>query len=60
MSDILDFSSQAAAQLLAAYLTPDMLMQREKVTRILQLQTGEKVLDGKGLAPVSLHRKWQL
>src|SRR4051812_44337642 len=45
MGDTLHFSKQAAAQLLATYSTPDMVEQREKVTRILQLQAGEKVLD---------------
>lgn len=45
MSNTLHFSEQAAVQLLAAYLTPDMVVQRQKVIDTLQLQAGEKVLD---------------
>ncbi|MGV3740785.1 MAG: methyltransferase domain-containing protein, partial [Burkholderiaceae bacterium] len=46
MSDAtLRFEDSAAEQLLAAYMTPDMLGQREAVTKLLQLKPGERVLD---------------
>jgi arsenite methyltransferase len=45
MTDTLHFNDKAAEQLLAAYVTPDVKEQRQKVIDVLQLQTGQKVLD---------------
>ena len=45
MSNTLHFTDRAAEQLLAAYVTPDVVAQRQKVLDILQLQAGQKVLD---------------
>lgn len=45
MTDTLYFTDEAAGQLLAAYVTPDVQEQRQKVMEMLQLQAGEKVLD---------------
>lgn len=45
MADTLHFTDTAAEQLLAAYVTPDVIEQRQKVMDVLQLKAGQKVLD---------------
>lgn len=45
MTDTLHFNDKAAEQLLAAYVTPDVKEQRQKVIGVLQLQAGQKLLD---------------
>lgn len=46
MSDAtLRFNAKAADQLLAVYVTPDMVAQRQSVLELLALQPGEQVLD---------------
>lgn len=45
MTDTLRFNNKAAEQLLAAYVTPDVREQRQKVIDLLGLQAGWKVLD---------------
>jgi arsenite methyltransferase len=41
----LRFNAKAAEQLLAVYVTPDVVEQRRQVISLLQLKQGEKVLD---------------
>jgi hypothetical protein len=42
MADTLHFNDKAAEQLLAAYITPDVKEQRQKVIEVLQLQAARK------------------
>jgi SAM-dependent methyltransferase len=45
MTSGLQFDKAAAEQLLAVYVTPDVVAQRQQVVEALRLQTGERVLD---------------
>jgi ubiquinone/menaquinone biosynthesis C-methylase UbiE len=45
MSNTLHFNDKAAQQLLAAYTSPEMAAQRRRVNHLLELQSGEKILD---------------
>lgn len=41
----LHFNAEAAQQLLAVYVTPEVVQQRQEVVKLLDLQAGERVLD---------------
>jgi SAM-dependent methyltransferase len=45
MSGMMEFDAEAASRVEAAYLTPDIVAQRDRVRAMLALQRGERVLD---------------